>query len=776
MEKAINGKLENFKDATKRLKALTIGLLFVFIFTLSSTEVYYVGLTPFGIGAVFSIFSVGFSGYLLAGVFALAYMIANFGLKGVIVVISCGLSLAFGEWLRSILKKKKKKFKLWYVIALYLLSLLGIVITNIGGLKENIALFVLVILSTMFLFLCMHFLNAVLRRGIWIGLNLDEKICGSVIFLVAMLGASRIQTAYFNFGLLLFPLVILLSTYIFKNGVGLMLSVLSGVALALGMMDTNHIALSVVLMVASVAFKGNIKLLSALAVEFCYIIFTLVFGMGIVYSEVISFGIGVLIFIFVPTKILSRVSKTFVLAKDGMQEEMLDRIRASVEKRLEGLSQVFNEMNVTYRSMTKGLLPPKDAMELIKSELFSSVCDKCADKDNCYRSSGTFFKCSIDTVVTNGYDRGRVLLTDLPQYLTTNCSKVNTLVSTLNNLLSSYKDYAMAIKNLDTSKVLIAEQLYATSKLLSSLSLDIGASITFDKKLEEKVMEELRYSGIMCVEVAIFQKDISVKELSIIVTNDTLDDTKLTKCVSKCLGVSVMVTNKKPSTMPSTTAVTLVSSPNFSVAFGEACAKKFGSKSSGDSHSIIKIDDGKYLVALIDGMGSGNSASSISTLTIRLIENFYRAGFDSDLILSTVNKLLALSEEENFATIDLCVIDGRKNTYDFIKLASSDGYILGATGECEVISGSNLPVGILDDVKPNVLGRLISNMDTLVFLSDGVSDALSAHLNIPSYLRSLDILNPQVLSDTILRKAIELSDGTPKDDMTVIAVRVFACK
>lgn len=776
MENVISGKFENFREATKRLKAIVLVLLFVFIFTLSSTEVYYVGLTPFGIGATYAIFSAGFDGYLLAGVFALAYILSNFGLNGVVVAVSCGVGLVVGEWLRSALKKKKKKFRLWYVIVLYLLSLLGLVVTNIGGLKENIALFVLVILSTLFLFLCMHFLNAVLRRGIWIGLNLDEKICGSVIFLVVMLGASRVQMAYFNFGVLLFPLVILLSTYIFKNGVGLMLSVLSGVALALGMGDTNYISLSVVLMVASVAFKGNIKLLSALAVEFCYIIFTLIFGMGMVYGEVISFAIGVLVFAFVPTKILKRVAKTFVLAKDGMQEEMVGRIRTSVEKRLEGLSQVFNEMNVTYRSMTKGLLPPKDAMALIKSELKSSFCDKCADRNNCYRSSGTFFQSALDMVVTNGYERGRVVLTDLPQYLTTNCSQVNAFVYALNNLLANYKDYAMAIKNLDTSKVLIAEQLYATSRLLSSLSLDIGASITFDKRLEERVREELRYSGIMCVEVAIFQKDVSVKEINIIVTNDTLDDKKLVKCVSKCLGVPVIITNKKPSTMPSSTAVTLISSPNYSIAFGVSSVKKFGSKSSGDSHSVIKIDEGKYLVTLTDGMGSGKRATTISTLTTKLIENFYRAGFDSDLILSTVNKLLALSEEENFATIDLCVIDGRKNTYDFIKLASSDGYILGATGECEVISGSNLPVGILDDVKPNVLGRLISNMDILVFVSDGVADVLSAHLSIPDYLRSLDILNPQELSDTILNRAIELSDGTPKDDMTVIAVRVFECK
>ena len=51
-----------------------------------------------------------------------------------------------------------------------------------------------------------------------------------------------------------------------------------------------------------------------------------------------------------------------------------------------------------------------------------------------------------------------------------------------------------------------------------------------------------------------------------------------------------------------------------------------------------------------------------------IIKNFYKAGFDNDIILSSVNKLLSLSEEEQFSTIDICAIDTKKNTYDRINL------------------------------------------------------------------------------------------------------------
>lgn len=245
------------------------------------------------------------------------------------------------------------------------------------------------------------------------------------------------------------------------------------------------------------------------------------------------------------------------------------------------------------------------------------------------------------------------------------------------------------------------------------------------------------------------------------------------KCVSKTIGVGMKVVDTKPSSIEDASVVTLISSPNYDIAFGSSNIIKYGSNFSGDNHAIIKIDDGKYLVSLSDGMGSGKRAKKISDLTIHLVENFYKAGFDSDVILNTINKLLLIDEEENFATIDLCIIDGRNNTYDFIKYAGCNGYIIHDKGECEIVEGSNLPVGILDDVKPHVTKRLINNMDMLVLLSDGVEDALSPYLNIKDYLRSLDIINPQALSDEIIMKALDLSSGIAKDDMTVICVRVF---
>lgn len=63
----------------------------------------------------------------------------------------------------------------------------------------------------------------------------------------------------------------------------------------------------------------------------------------------------------------------------------------------------------------------------------------------------------------------------------------------------------------------------------------------------------------------------------------------------------------------------------------------------------MKTDNGKCIVALCDGMGSGSNAEKMSETAIGLVENFYRAGFDSDTILSCVNHLLVGCGNEVFA-------------------------------------------------------------------------------------------------------------------------------
>ena len=143
-----------------------------------------------------------------------------------------------------------------------------------------------------------------------------------------------------------------------------------------------------------------------------------------------------------------------------------------------------------------------------------------------------------------------------------------------------------------------------------------------------------------------------------------------------------------------------------------------------------------------------------------------------DTILSTVNKLLTFNREESFACIDLASVDLDSGRADIVKVGSPLGCIF-SEGTIRVLEGESLPLGMLDELRPTTLSVQLQENDILVFFSDGVTDAFGSSSDLFDYLKTLDPLNPQALADDILRTALRRMNGTPGDDMTVLAVRIF---
>ena len=171
-------------------------------------------------------------------------------------------------------------------------------------------------------------------------------------------------------------------------------------------------------------------------------------------------------------------------------------------------------------------------------------------------------------------------------------------------------------------------------------------------------------------------------------------------------------------------------------------------------------------------MGSGEQAQNISSVALSLIESFYKAGLNSQIILNTVNKLLAVNSEDSFTALDVSVIDLNECYVDFIKYGAPYGFIINKNG-IKIVEGNSLPLGIIDDLKPSVARTQLQDGDMILLVTDGVSDAFGCSGEIIDFLRTQLALNPQTLATNVMDKAKELNGGECKDDMTALAVRVF---
>ena len=131
-----------------------------------------------------------------------------------------------------------------------------------------------------------------------------------------------------------------------------------------------------------------------------------------------------------------------------------------------------------------------------------------------------------------------------------------------------------------------------------------------------------------------------------------------------------------------------------------------------------------YLL-LSDGMGSGQEASREATNTVRLLEQFLRAGVEAEAALKTINAALGLRNEDtgSFTTIDLLSVKLSTREAALYKYGAAPTYIK-RHGSVRRIVGSALPAGLQETHVVPAPVRFPLEPDTYVLLvSDGIVDA-----------------------------------------------------
>ena len=79
---------------------------------------------------------------------------------------------------------------------------------------------------------------------------------------------------------------------------------------------------------------------------------------------------------------------------------------------------------------------------------------------------------------------------------------------------------------------------------------------------------------------------------------------------------------------------------------------------SGDTSIQTKLGDGKYLLALSDGMGSGPEARKSSKIAIKMLERLLTSGFQKDTSIKLINSTLSVNNEQDmYATLDIEILD-----------------------------------------------------------------------------------------------------------------------
>ncbi len=211
----------------------------------------------------------------------------------------------------------------------------------------------------------------------------------------------------------------------------------------------------------------------------------------------------------------------------------------------------------------------------------------------------------------------------------------------------------------------------------------------------------------------------------------------------------------------------------YNVLTGAARATRENEKVSGDTCSFLEKGNGNFMMALSDGMGSGEKAMADSEAVIDLLEKLVEAGFSKVTATEMINGVLAAKgEEENMSTLDICDVDLYTGICELIKIGSSSTYIK-REGEVEQIDADTLPLGIFHRIQVETQRRQLQEGDFIIMVSDGVVDGVGDEEDFREVLAHIDIQNPQEMANYILQFVLHKTMGKVRDDMTVLTMGIW---
>ena len=522
----------------------------------------------------------------------------------------------------------------------------------------------------------------------------------------------------------------------------------------------------------------------------------------ICFKEILVASLALLL---IPNKIEINIADLF--GKNTLLPEgPAYRLQASKEtiNKLNNVSNVIKQMSNTYKEVASATTTQEEILqnnrELFIEELQENV--KQIPENILYQ----------DLV-----DEDETIVNDIFDYLIKKeqitREKLLEIFQKYNNYIVGFDNYKTSIKiEKDIAEIInIINESFKTSKLnfvvaakvsensknmsmqldgVSKVINNIASSIEEEEKY--KFLDKKKEILLKCKQRQIEILDIHInKEKTgryiIKVYMNTCNEDKIIECpvskieqiLSESLGEEITIKKEKCGIKQEQKICyqTYLSKDLYHMQIGIAKTNKDGENVSGDSSLQISLEDGKYLLAISDGMGSGPEARKSSQIAIKMLGRLLSTGFDKETSIELINNTISSNiKDETYATLDVMVIDLYAGNIEYIKNGACPTFIKNHKN-VDIIKNLTLPAGILNNIDLVVYDRDVENNDIIVMCSDGIIESNQEYKNkelwVKNLLEQIETENAQKIADIILREAIDNNYGKAKDDMTILVTKIL---
>lgn len=473
----------------------------------------------------------------------------------------------------------------------------------------------------------------------------------------------------------------------------------------------------------------------------------------------------------VPNRALNRsreVAESLNNVSDAIQE-MATTYRGEENSITEEENQKVENKQIFITELLNNLEPYKENMlyddiSNVDGKIIAEVFEKLLDKQEINREDllGIFAKCNSYIV---GFDDK-----DVSKYLEENIAQIIRCINMSYKI--SKNDFVWRKKMQENSRN-IETQLNGVSKAIQNMAKNIQEEMKIEEqygKEKSEVIELLKQKDIEIEDISIKKQSRFILEIYLNEILETAKIEQIENILTKVLKEKIVL-NEEASVGK---RLNFLSDDKFVMALGISEMTKSKSELSGDCTLNIRLKDGKYLVALSDGMGTGKEAKQSSMQALKMLENLLLSGFDKEVSLDLINSTLIAKNNEIFATLDIAIVDLYTGNIEIIKSGACPTYIKNKK-KVQIIKAHSLPTGIIGESSIQTFDKDIVPGDIMFMCSDGILDSNIEYKNkelwIKYMLEDIETNNTKKIADLILNEAVDNNFGVVKDDMSVIVCK-----
>lgn len=443
-----------------------------------------------------------------------------------------------------------------------------------------------------------------------------------------------------------------------------------------------------------------------------------------------------------------------------------------LSKKLNEASGVITHVSDCVNKVQHTLKPATDEqLNRYVKRAWEKVCRNCELNESCRSEIKKPSDETIRRLANALHNHAELDETRFPKGFYVSCYSFNEMQTEMHSKYLEYIANQSAQAQIEQVNSLMSDQFKSMADILHDLACEFNDEINVDSETAEQCADEAREFGLEVISTDSYLDRFGrlFVTLNIKPPNNNFIITKFTENLSSAIGTALDL----PELEETENSVMLKFSQKLSY---DICVGAFSRPTEteqvcGDYFRSFRDDNGRYIVLLSDGMGTGSRAAIDSAMAAELFSKLIKAGLSFDCALSISNSaMLVKSSDESLATLDTVCIDLYTGKTEFMKAGAAATFVR-HKGNVAQLEQASLPIGILRDVKFTKAVASLERGDIILMISDGILGECNGWIQQELKLWQSDN-SPQALAEFIVDSACERKLAKHRDDMTAIAIYI----